>query len=33
MILLETHVHKLRFSIDKDAPPIYKERWNDFKKM
>ena len=32
MILLETHVHKLRFSIDKDAPPIYKKRWNDFKK-
>ena len=32
MNLLETHIHKLRFYIDKDAPPIYIERWKDFKK-
>jgi len=27
----ESHVYKLRFSIDKDAPPDYSKRWLDFK--
>ena len=32
MNILDTHIHKLRFKIDKDAPPKYIERWNNFKK-
>ena len=31
MNILNTHDHKLRFRIDKDAPKEYMERWNDFK--
>ena len=27
----EAYVYKLRFSIDKDAPPDYMKRWLDFK--
>ena len=25
MNILDTHIHKLRFKIDKDAPPEYKK--------
>jgi hypothetical protein len=27
----EYYIYKLRFSIDKDAPPNYMERWSEFK--
>jgi len=31
MNILDTHMHELRFYIDKDAPSEYMKRWNDFK--
>ena len=31
MNILDTHIHKLRFYIDKDAPVNYMESWNEFK--
>ena len=31
MEILQTHIHKLRFKIDNDAPPKYMERWEEFK--
>ena len=31
MEILQTHIHKLRFKIDKDAPPEYMKRWKGFK--
>ena len=30
MNILETHNHKLRFNIDKDAPEKYMKRWKKF---
>ena len=32
MNLLNTHIHELRFYIDKDAPEKYIKRWKEFKK-
>ena len=32
MNILNTHIHKLRLYIDKDAPSKYMKRWDDFKK-
>ena len=32
MDILNTHIHKLRFYMDKDAPSKYMKLWNDFKK-
>ena len=31
MNILDTHNHKLRFTIDKDAPEKYMKRWKKFK--
>ena len=31
MNILNTHIHKLRLYIDKDAPSKYKIRWDEFK--
>ena len=31
MNVLNTHIHELRFYIDKDAPSEYMIRWNEFK--
>ena len=31
MKILNTHIHKLRLYIDKDAPLEYKIRWDEFK--
>ena len=31
MVILQTHIHKLRFKIDNDAPPEYMKRWKEFK--
>jgi hypothetical protein len=31
MNILNTHIHELRFYIDKDAPSNYMKRWNCFK--
>ena len=31
MNLLDTHIHRLVFQIDNDAPEEYMDRWNNFK--
>ena len=31
MFILDTHIHKLRFRIDADAPKDYMERWKKLK--
>lgn len=31
MNILDTHNYKLRFRIDRNIPPCFKERWNSFK--
>lgn len=31
MNILHTHIHRLVFQIDNDAPEEYMDRWNDFK--
>ena len=31
MDILDSHIHKLRFRLDGDAPPEFKKRWKKFK--
>jgi hypothetical protein len=31
MFILDTHIHKLRFRIDTDAPKVYMNRWKKLK--
>lgn len=32
MDILDSHIHKLRFRLDRDAPTDFKKRWKKFKR-